>query len=75
MYINHYFVYANDGEDLGAEARELNGVEVIAGTTNNAGAGRTLGLAHPPCKRDVDCSFECAKGGFCNDRLGTCDCF
>ncbi|KAG7578552.1 hypothetical protein ISN45_Aa03g027340 [Arabidopsis thaliana x Arabidopsis arenosa] len=64
--------------NLGSEARELAGVnekfEVAAGSSNYAGTARAL-LQAPPCKRDVDCSFECPKGGFCNDRLGTCDCF
>ncbi|AEE76909.1 putative defensin-like protein 257 [Arabidopsis thaliana] len=64
--------------NLGSEARELAGVneifEIAARSSNNAGTARALQQA-PPCKRDVDCSFECPKGGFCNDRLGTCDCF
>ncbi|XP_020885898.1 putative defensin-like protein 257 [Arabidopsis lyrata subsp. lyrata] len=71
--------------NLGLEARELAGVnekfEIAAGSsnsiitlTNYAGTASAL-LQAPPCKRDVDCSFECPKGGFCNDRLGTCDCF
>ncbi|VVA98439.1 unnamed protein product [Arabis nemorensis] len=57
--------------NLGTEARELSGVEVIAGS----GTSRTVQQERPPCKRDVDCSFACPNGGFCNDRLGTCDCF
>ncbi|XP_024009716.1 putative defensin-like protein 257 [Eutrema salsugineum] len=46
--------------NLGAEARQLTGVEVIAGSSNKT---VTAGAAHPPCKRDVNCSFECPKGG------------
>ncbi|XP_024009694.1 putative defensin-like protein 257 [Eutrema salsugineum] len=61
--------------NLGAEAREPSRVEVIAESSNNAVTAGAMDPAHPPCKRDVDCSFECPKGGLCNDRLGTCDCF
>lgn len=67
----------NDGcEDLGAQAIELIGVDEIEGVAqspNHAGAGRTTkpGLS---CNRDLECSFKCRKGGFCNERLGNCEC-
>lgn len=68
---NKLIVFVNDGwEDLRTEARELSGVEVFAGS----GTGRTVEQERPPCKMDVDCSFACPSGGFCNDHLGTCDC-
>ena len=60
----------NDGEDFGVEARELTEVEVMAGSTSDAAIGKALHPAHPPSQRDVDCRFECPKGGYCNDRYG-----
>ncbi|CAN8268608.1 unnamed protein product [Cochlearia groenlandica] len=59
--------------NLGANARELTGVfdeNILAGNSNEAD---NL-YAGPACKRDIDCSFACPKGGFCN-KTGHCDCF
>ncbi|XP_056842634.1 putative defensin-like protein 257 [Raphanus sativus] len=61
--------------NFGVEARELTEAEVMAGSSSDATKGNTLDSARPPCKRDIDCSFACPKGGFCNNRLGSCDCF
>ncbi|CAF1705685.1 hypothetical protein HID58_054347 [Brassica napus] len=60
--------------NFGVEARELTEVEVMSGSTSDAAIGKALGPAHPPCQRDVDCRFECPKGGYCNDRYGLCVC-
>ncbi|KAL0699475.1 hypothetical protein Bca4012_055597 [Brassica carinata] len=60
--------------NFGVEARELTEVDVMAGGSSDAAIANTLDPAHPPCKRDIDCTFACPKGGFCNDRLGLCDC-
>ncbi|KAF8119061.1 hypothetical protein N665_0001s0117 [Sinapis alba] len=60
--------------NFGVEARELTETEVIAGSSSDASIANTLDPAHPPCQRDIDCTFHCPKGGFCNDPLGVCDC-
>ncbi|KAF3551445.1 hypothetical protein DY000_02004956 [Brassica cretica] len=67
-------VITSNGEDFGAEARELTEVELMAGSSSDATIANTLDPAHPPCQRDIDCTFKCPKGGFCNDPLGLCDC-
>ncbi|KAG7578553.1 hypothetical protein ISN45_Aa03g027350 [Arabidopsis thaliana x Arabidopsis arenosa] len=64
--------------NLGAEARKLTGVddtiiEVDAASPQYVAPDDTLNKA-PSCKRDIDCSFQCPKGGFCNQRLGRCEC-
>ncbi|KAF2578574.1 hypothetical protein F2Q68_00003404 [Brassica cretica] len=68
------FILVITSKDFGAEARELTEVEVMAGSTSDAAIGKTLDPAHPPCKRDTRCSFECPNGGFCNDPYGLCGC-
>ncbi|EFH59784.1 hypothetical protein ARALYDRAFT_479962, partial [Arabidopsis lyrata subsp. lyrata] len=64
--------------NLGAEARKLTGVDdiLIEGAAASpqyvdTDDDDTLNKA-PSCKRDIDCSFQCPKGGFCNLRLGKC---
>ncbi|CAL9222210.1 unnamed protein product [Arabidopsis halleri] len=64
--------------NLGAEARKLTGVddtliEGAAASPQYVATDDTLNKA-PSCKRDIDCSFQCPKGGFCNQRLGRCEC-
>lgn len=74
LTVETHFIYVNDGEDFGAEARELTEVEVMAGSSSDTTIANTLDPAHPPCQRDIDCTLKCPKGGFCNDPLGLCDC-
>ncbi|CAH8334425.1 unnamed protein product [Eruca vesicaria subsp. sativa] len=47
--------------DFGTEARELTEVEVMAGNSNYAVFGMSLDPAHPLCKRNINCTFECPK--------------
>ncbi|EOA32681.1 hypothetical protein CARUB_v10015979mg [Capsella rubella] len=62
--------------NLGAEARELRGVdekklEGFAGSSSYAGGS----YSNIPCKRDFDCVFTCPKDGICNVGLNKCWCF
>ncbi|XP_024009695.1 putative defensin-like protein 257 [Eutrema salsugineum] len=64
--------------NLRAEARKLTGVELIAGSSSYAGTGMKMEDSFTPlptCKIDYDCTLRCPKGGLCNRRFGTCNCF
>ncbi|XP_019099075.1 PREDICTED: defensin-like protein 259 [Camelina sativa] len=65
--------------NLGAQARHFTEVDAsfegAAASPEYVSIGDTLGKALS-CKRDIDCYFKCPghKGGFCNERLGRCEC-
>ncbi|KAG7626446.1 Defensin-like protein 259 [Arabidopsis thaliana] len=66
--------------NLGAEARKLTGVAdvIVEGEAASPQYGiidenDTLNKA-PSCKRDIDCTFQCRRGGFCNLLLQKCEC-